>query len=67
MLLIHGARSALRAGTATSRPDDRRTWARALADRRTHNVAAVALAHKLARVSWRVWRDQRAFERRDAR
>ena len=27
-------------------------------------VAAVALANKLARVCWRVWRDQRPFERR---
>jgi len=31
MLLIHGARSALRAGTVTQHPDDLRTWARAKA------------------------------------
>lgn len=67
MLLIHGARSALRAGTVAKHPDDLRTWARAVADRRTHNVAAVALANKLARVCWRVWRDGRPFERRHAR
>lgn len=66
MLLVHGARSALRAGTV-SHPDDLRTWARAVAARKGHNVAAVALANKLARVCWRVWRDQRPFERRDAR
>ena len=67
MLLIHGARSALRAGTVTPHPDDLRTWARTIADRRSHNVAAVALANKLARVCWRVWRDQRPFARREAR
>jgi transposase len=67
MLLIHGARSALRAGTVSPPPDDLRTWARAVAERRTHNVAAVALANKLARVGWRVWRDGRPFARRDAR
>lgn len=67
MLLIHGARSALRAGTVAKQPDDLRSWARAVADRRTHNVAAVALANKLARVCWRVWHDQRPFIRRAPR
>jgi transposase len=67
MLLIHGARSALRAGTVTRQPDDLRVWAGALARRQGHNVAAVALAHKLARVCWRVWRDGRPFERRAPR
>jgi len=64
MLLIHGARAALRAGHVTKQPDDLRTWALALARRHGHNVAAVALANKLARVCWRVWRDQRPFVRR---
>jgi transposase len=66
MLLIHGARSALRAGHVTQAPDDLRTWALALERRKGHNVAAVALANKLARVCWRVWRDQRPFARREA-
>jgi hypothetical protein len=35
-----------------------------LARRKGYNVAAVALANKLARVCWRVWTDQRPFERR---
>jgi transposase len=65
MLLIHGARSALRAGHVAAHPDDLRIWALALQRRKGHNVAAVALANKLARVCWRVWRDQRPFERRD--
>ena len=66
MLLVHGARSALRAGTIARSPDDLQTWACALAVRKGHNVAAVALANKLARVCWCVWHDQRPFERREA-
>jgi transposase len=66
MLLIHGARSALRAGRVATTPDDLRTWALAVQCRHGHNVAAVALANKLARVAWRVWRDQRPFEVRHA-
>lgn len=66
MMLIHGARSALRAGSVTDVPDDLRTWALGIARRRGFNVAAVALANKLARVCWRVSRDQRPFERREA-
>ena len=66
MLLIHGARSALRAGRVAQHPDDLRTWACAVAARKGYNVAAVALANKLARVCWRVWRDQRPFQRREA-
>lgn len=66
MLLIHGARSALRAGQVTAAPDDLRTHAVQLAARKNYNLAAVALANKLARVCWRVWRDQRAFVRREA-
>lgn len=64
MMLIHGARSALRAGKVSKEPDDLRTWALQIERRSGHNVAAVALANKLARVCWRVWRDQRPFERR---
>jgi len=66
MLLIHGARSALRAGQATAAPDDLRTHAMRLAARKNYNLAAVALANKLARVCWRVWRDRRPFVRREA-
>src|SRR5690606_195348 len=65
MLLIHGARSALRAGTVTDQPDDLRTWAKEVSIRHCHNVAAVALANKLARICWRTWRDGRDFERRE--
>ena len=66
MLFIHGARSALRAGMITDEPDDLRTWALDLKRRRGFNLAAVALANKLARVAWRVWTDQRPFQPRPA-
>jgi transposase len=66
MLLIHGARSALRAGMLTDQPDDLRAWALDLKRRKGFNLAAVALANKLARVAWRVWTDQRPFHPRPA-
>lgn len=49
-LLIHGARSALRC--AGDKPDKLLRWAHKLAERRGVNVAAVALANKMARVIW---------------
>lgn len=64
MMLIHGARSALRAGQIVEKPDDLRRWALELQRRKGYNVAAVALANKLARICWRVWRDDRPFESR---
>jgi len=64
MLLIHGARSVLRAAKLTEQPDALRAWALSVEGRSGHNVAAVALANKLARITWRVWRDHRSFESR---
>lgn len=64
MLLIHGARSVLRAAKLTEHPDDLRTWVLRIDARSGYNTAAVALANKLARIAWRVWRDGRAFELR---
>lgn len=49
-LLIHGGRSALRC--AEGKDDRILRWARKLAERRGPNVAAVALANKLARIAW---------------
>lgn len=66
MMLVHGARSALLAGKRSEVPDDLRTWALEVQRRKGHNVAVVALANKLARICWRVWRDRRVFERREA-
>lgn len=64
MMLTHGARSLLWSAKRCGEPDDLRVWALHVQARRGHNVAAVALANRLARVAWRVWRDERPFERR---
>jgi len=64
MLLIHGARSVLRAAKLTEQPDGLRTWALGIAARSGYNTAAVALANKLARIAWRRWRDGQPFESR---
>jgi len=66
MMLIHGARSALRAASLSEEPDELRTWALELKRRKGYNLAAVALANKLARICWRVWCDDRPFESRKA-
>lgn len=64
MLLIHGARSALLAAHRAPEPDTLQTWALRTAQARGHNIATVALANRMARIAWRVWRDQRPFQRR---
>lgn len=51
-LLIQGARSILR--FASRREDGLSRWANALAIRRGANIAAVALANKLARITWAI-------------
>ena len=67
MLLIHGARSVLVSASRRQKRDGLRDWAMALARRRGHNTATVALANHLARIAWRVWREDRDFiERRVA-
>jgi transposase len=53
-LLINGARAVL--CHAKRHPaDPLRVWALRTQERRGHNVAAVALANKLARIVWAVW------------
>src|SRR6185436_8662758 len=52
MLLIHGARSALRAATTQKQPDRLRSWALKVREHHGTRKAAVALANKLARVIW---------------
>jgi transposase len=62
MLLIHGARSVLLHAKKATAPRDRlRTWALDRERARGHNKAAVALANKLARIVWAVWRREQAF------
>lgn len=58
-LLIHGARSALRC--AGDKQDKILRWASALAERRGYNVAAVALAHKMARTIWALLAHERGY------
>lgn len=63
MLLIHGARSVLchaKRSTATT-PDRLRTWALDRERARGHNKATVALANKLTRIVWAVWRREQPF------
>ena len=64
MLLIHGARSVLlNAKKKNAHERDRlRTWALDRERARGHNKAAVALANKLARIAWAVWRNERSFD-----
>jgi transposase len=61
-LLIHGARSVLRAARTKQQPDRLRAWALRLHQKQGYNLAAVALANKLARIVWAVWKtDDRSF------
>lgn len=56
MLLIHGARAVLWAAKRRPTPDRLRSWALHLQELRGHNKAATALANKLARIVWAVWK-----------
>ena len=49
-LLIHGARAVLR--TAHRKSDRLSRWATEVSKRRGQNIAAVALANKMARIAW---------------
>jgi transposase len=65
-LLVHGARSALTAALrahARGEPLDRlRQWAVATEQRCGMNKATVALANKLVRILWAMWRYERGYE-----
>jgi len=60
MLLVHGARSVLFASRRQEDPERLRAWAMAIEKRSGFNKAAVALANKLARIIWAVWREDEA-------
>jgi transposase len=65
-LLTHGARSVLfnaqrRARAHPDRLSAVQRWVIALADRRGYNTAVSALANKLARIIWAVWRTELDF------
>lgn len=55
-LLIHGARSVLCHAKRPGNPDSLRRWALGLEKKRGHNIAAVGLANRLARIVWAIWR-----------
>ncbi|MBB1062189.1 IS110 family transposase [Marilutibacter spongiae] len=65
-LLIHGARAVLQAARVKQRRgqalDPLRQWALAVQDTRGHNVAACALANKLARRLWAMEHHGHAFD-----
>jgi transposase len=65
MLLIHGARSVLRAAAAAAaqgKPlEGLRAWALAVQRRSNHNKAACALANKLARICYACLRDHAPY------
>jgi transposase len=61
MLLIHGARSVLCHAKKKTEHDRLRAWALRLEKNSGHNKAAIALANKLARIVWAVWRYDRDF------
>jgi transposase len=62
MLLTHGARSVVWHARAAAHPTPLQRWAVDTERRRGRNVAAVAVANKLARIVWAVWGQQRPFE-----
>ncbi len=66
-LLIHGARSVLTRAKQLNRIDPARLsrlqqWGLQLQQRVGHNKAAVALANKLARICWAVWRTETCYQ-----
>lgn len=66
MLLTHGARSVLTRAKSLKRagkPLNRlQAWACQLEQRVGHNKATCAIANKLARICWAVWKHQRDFD-----
>ena len=61
MLLIHGARSVICHARRAKSHDQLREWALKLQSRTRHNKAAVALANKIARIVWAVWKHGRVY------
>lgn len=61
-LLIHGARSVLCHAARKTDPDPLIRWALAIQKRRGKNIAAVALANKLARIAWACLAHDRPYD-----
>jgi transposase len=63
-LLVHGARSVLRVAQQRGPRNCLEQWAVKVRERHGYNKATVALANKLARRVWAVWRREGVFEAR---
>jgi transposase len=63
-LLIHGARTVLIRAKASAQPNRLQAWGLEIQAHCGHNKAAVAIANKLARISWAVWKSGKPFESR---
>lgn len=59
-LLIHGARSAVRA--AAKKTDHKSNWIKEVQQRRGSNIAAVALANKTVRTIWAMLKNSKNYE-----
>jgi transposase len=62
MLLVHGARTVLWHAKTKAQPTALQRFAVHTVQRRGPNVAAVAVANRLARIVWAVWAQQRRYE-----
>ena len=58
----HGARSVLLRAGRMEKPDRLRAWALRVYSRRGHNKATIAIANKLARTVWAVWKHNTEFK-----
>lgn len=63
-LLIHGGRSLLAAAHRRGGRDHLRAWGLEIERLRGHNRAAVAVANKLARICWALWRHGERYQGR---
>lgn len=62
MLLTHGARAVLCHAKRATTPGRLQQWALKLESLRGHNKATIALANKLARFAWAVWKRETVFK-----
>ena len=61
-LLIHGGRSVLHHAKRLEKPDRLRAWALERERMIGHNKAAIALANKLTRIVWAVWKNETEYQ-----
>ncbi len=61
-LLIHGGRSILHHAKRVEKPDKLRAWGLDRERMIGHNKAAIALANKLARIVWAVWKSESEYQ-----